>query len=241
MRRLRQLAVPLHAASYASTPIPYQGFEQGPTRPPTERFSLKLRVSRNCPWNQCTFCPLYKKERFSLRSVEDVKRDIDCVAKYVRLHNDAGDELQGTIPDSERPAAEAARDWARQGLQDVFLQDANTLLMPPADLLRVLRYLRETFPSVRRVTSYARSHTIARLPDDALRELRDAGLDRIHVGLESGSDAVLRRVRKGATQAIHVKAGQKVRAAGMELSVYYAQGCLGVWPPSTVGPHHQPD
>eukprot|EP00906_Rhabdomonas_costata_P013531 RCo019415 len=214
----------------ASTAVkPYEGFEQGPTRPPTERFSLKLRTSRNCPWNQCTFCPLYKGERFSLRPVDHLKQDIDCIAGYVKKITTEGPEavnlsqLQGP----EKLAAEAALDWVKQGMKDVFLQDANTLLMNPKDLLEVLKYLRQIFPTMRRVTSYARSHTLARLADQDLRELKEAGLDRIHVGFESGCDAVLRRVRKGATQAIHVKGGQKAKRAGMELSMYVMPGLGG--------------
>ena len=62
---------------------PYTGFEQGPIRPPSEAGSLLIRITRNCPWNRCTFCPVYKGTKFSLRPVEHVLKDIDKVHSYV--------------------------------------------------------------------------------------------------------------------------------------------------------------
>eukprot|EP00667_Euglena_gracilis_P020441 EG_transcript_22146 len=214
-----------HFATSPCSSKDYAGFEQGPIRPPSEQFSLKLRVTRNCPWNQCTFCPVYKGRRFSLRSVEDVKRDIDAVHKVVKLIGAVGWDA---VDAAEDPlAAEAAAAWVQSGMKSVFLQDANSLLMDPTDLLAILHHLRERFPSVERVTSYARSHTVTRIPDEALAALKGAGLNRLHLGWESGSDQVLRRVRKGATQAIHVRAGQKVKRADLELSVYIMPGLGG--------------
>ena len=61
----------------------YNGFEQGPIRPPSEAYSLLIRITRNCPWNRCTFCPVYKGAKFSIRSVEHVKKDIDSVYSHI--------------------------------------------------------------------------------------------------------------------------------------------------------------
>jgi hypothetical protein len=112
-------------------------------------------------------------------------------------------------------------------MQSVFLQDADALAAGPAELLTVLGHLRRVFPQIRRVTCYSRSATVARYSPAVLRELCRAGLDRLHLGLESGSDRVLQMVRKGASQALHIRAGQRVREAGMELSLYVMPGLGG--------------
>ncbi len=216
----------------------YNGFEQGPIRPPSEAYSLLIRVTRNCPWNRCTFCPVYKKTRFSLRPVEHVKKDIDLVHKYVTLvrdttgdskyfsQNDIAAVAERTEP-GEMLAFQAALHWTMGGMRSVFIQDADSLVIKPAHLVEILQHLENCFPWVERITSYARSHTIARIKDPDLKAIADAGLNRIHIGLESGSDEVLKRVNKGVTKAIHIKAGLKVKAAGMELSEYVIPGLGG--------------
>jgi hypothetical protein len=93
--------------------------------------------------------------------------------------------------------------------------------------MTILRHLTARFPEVTRITSYARSTTIANLAAGDLAALREAGLSRIHIGMESGADEVLRMVHKGATQRLHIRAGLKVKAAGMELSEYYMPGLGG--------------
>jgi len=212
----------------------YQGFEQGPIRPPSEAHSLLIRVTRNCPWNRCTFCPVYKGSEFSIRPVAHVKRDIDAVHQQVeklrRLENEPARLTQAGLLDSppeDRPALNAAFHWVAGGLDSVFLQDANSLIVKPADLIDILTHLKRRFPWIKRITTYARSHTIARIRDEHLRAFQDAGLNRIHIGLESGSDQVLERVRKGVTKAIHIKAGLKVKRSGMELSEYVMPGLGG--------------
>jgi hypothetical protein len=112
-------------------------------------------------------------------------------------------------------------------MRSIFLQDANSLLIKPPDLIEILEHLQRRFPDVARVTSYARSHTIARISDDHLAAMRQAGLNRIHIGLESGSDEVLKRVRKGVDKATQVRAGRKVKRAGMALSEYLMPGLGG--------------
>jgi radical SAM superfamily enzyme YgiQ (UPF0313 family) len=216
----------------------YAGFEQGPIRPPSEAGSLLIRVTRNCPWNHCTFCPVYKKARFSLRPAEHVRRDIDAVHRHVERLREAADadgrldrarvrRISAAVPSREVAAFQAALHWHANGLRSIFLQDANSLIVPPGEMIDILRRLQERFPDVERITSYARSHTIARISDENLRQMREAGLNRIHIGMESGSDRVLARVRKGADKATQIRAGRKVKAAGMSLSEYVMPGLGG--------------
>jgi len=216
----------------------YNGFEQGPIRPPSEAASLLLRVTRNCPWNRCTFCPVYKGADFSLRPVDHVLRDIDTVATQLQAlqqqlevngqvtYRDL-DRLAIALDSGEQMALYAAYAWLQEGMQSVFLQDANSLVIRPDDLVRILDHIRDCFPSVERVTSYARSQTIDRIKPLDLQRISAAGLNRIHIGLESGSDEVLQRVQKGTDQAMQIRAGQKVKAVGMELSEYVMPGLGG--------------
>jgi radical SAM superfamily enzyme YgiQ (UPF0313 family) len=206
---------------------PYGGFEQGPIRPPSEAHSLLLRVTRNCPWNHCTFCPVYKGAPFSIRPVAHIMRDIDAVSDALRQLREGLDPARTGLPPGDPGAWAAARNWVRSGRGQVFLQDADSLVLAPADLMAILRHLKERLPEVIRITSYARSSTIARLDAGALAGLRGAGLSRIHIGMESGANAILKQVRKGATQRTHILAGLKVKDAGMELSEYYMPGLGG--------------
>ena len=216
----------------------YNGFEQGPIRPPSEAASLLIRVTRNCPWNRCSFCPVYKGTKFSIRPVDHVKRDIDSVHRQVEAIRQMADTRAtskrarsmpppaGQTP-GEIQALNAALHWHAGGMRSIFIQDANSMIVKPADLTAILVHLKKCFPWVERVTSYARSHTIARIKDDDLKTIAAAGLNRIHIGLESGSDLVLKLVQKGADKATHIKAGRKVKAAGMELSEYVMPGLGG--------------
>jgi hypothetical protein len=177
---------------------PRTPFEQGPIRPPSEAQSLLVRVSRNCPWNHCAFCPVYKGRRFSLRTADEVLADLDA--------------MQEVCGDQPRTA---------------FLQDANPLLSRTDDLVRIVAGIRERFPRITRITAYARSHTLARRPLAELQRIRAAGLDRLHVGLESGCDAVLTLVRKGVTRAQQIEGGRRAKEAGFELSEYFMPGLGG--------------
>ena len=216
----------------------YQGFEQGPIRPPSEADSLLIRVTRNCPWNYCTFCPVYKKRPFSLRPVEHVLMDIDMVARHVDglrkcKDRDSGinrnliNDLAQKVPKEESQAFHAAIRWFFGGMNSIFIQDANSLIIQPSDMIRILKHLKRHFYWVERITSYARSHTIARIKDEDLAAMADAGLNRIHIGMESGSDTVLKMVKKGVTKAGHIKAGLKVKNAGIQLSEYVMPGLGG--------------
>ena len=213
----------------------YSGFEQGPIRPPSESGSLLIRVTRNCPWNRCTFCGLYKGERFSQRPVGHVLRDIDTVRQYVELlrqqaasSNAAGRwHSPGEMDWSQQMAWHAARNWVQAGARSVFLQDSNSLIIKPDHLVTILEHLKAAFPGIERITSYARSQTIARISDQDLARMAAAGLNRIHIGLESGCDRILARIKKGVDQQTHILAGQKVKRAGMELSEYFMPGLGG--------------
>lgn len=205
---------------------PYNGFEQGPIRPPSESGSLLIRVTRNCPWNRCTFCGLYKDTKFSLRPVSHVLKDIDLILGYVeRIKN--GDTTYSQTSQGDEMAFYAALTWVRNGMKSVFLQDSNSLIIKPEDLITILQYLTETFPEIERLTSYARSHTIARISDQDLGRMAAAGLNRIHVGMESAADKVLSLVKKGTDKAMQIRAGRKVKLAGMQLSEYYIPGLGG--------------
>ena len=217
---------------------PYKGFEQGPIRPPSEAESLLIRISRNCPWNQCTFCGLYKGTKFELRPVDQVLRDIDSVRFYVDKIQAAessgvamspGDfnNLVSQDGESDTQALYAARNFVTSGMESIFIQDGNSLVIKPEDIIRILRHLKDSFPQVKRVTSYARSHTIAKISDENLSAMAEAGLNRIHIGMESGSDKVLKRVKKGVDKATQIRAGQKVKKAGIELSEYVMPGLGG--------------
>jgi radical SAM superfamily enzyme YgiQ (UPF0313 family) len=216
----------------------YHGFEQGPIRPPSESTSLLIRITRNCPWNRCTFCPVYKGREFSLRPVDHVLEDINRVHRAVLMIRDRAAKTGRVSPqDIERyrladetgdhAALNAALHWGLAGMRSIFLQDANSLVIKPERLIAILRHLKSCFPWVERITSYARSHTLARISDGDLRLMAEAGLSRIHIGMESGSDKVLARVKKGVDKQTHILAGKKVKAAGMELSEYIMPGLGG--------------
>jgi radical SAM family protein len=216
----------------------YQGFEQGPIRPPSEAHSLLIRVTRNCPWNKCTFCPVYKGAQFSLRPVDHVIQDIDTVhgfADQIRKKNGGNgsldrndvEKMAAGLNSSELQALQAAINWSASGMQSVFLQDANSLILKPQDLVKILKHMKNRFPWVQRVTSYARSHTVARISEDDMGAIAEAGLNRIHIGMESGSDKVLKMIRKGTDKATHIKAGRRVKTAGIELSEYVMPGLGG--------------
>jgi hypothetical protein len=149
-------------------------FEQGPIRPPSEAHSLLVRVIRNCTWNRCTFCPVYKGAKSSLRSVEEVLADVDAMAaaaEVLRSHGVAAVH-QGLVP------AEAYQVslFLGGGGRTVFLQDADPCAVRPEKLAAVVRRVRERFPAVDRVTTYGRASTLARRTPEDLALLVDAGL-----------------------------------------------------------------
>nr|MDO8078569.1 radical SAM protein [Candidatus Freyarchaeota archaeon] len=175
------------------------GFEFPPYRPPSEAYSMLIRVTRNCPWNKCAFCNMYKGQRFSRRPLEDVKRDISMAA-----------DVYG-----ERPT--------------MFWGDSNSIILKTEELEELLNHTYKVYPNLKRVTSYARAKTIIRTKTvQELKRLHEAGLTRLHVGLETGDDWLLRFINKGATAEEMVKAGRMVVESGIELSEYVILGLGGV-------------
>ena len=215
-------------------------FEIGPIRPPSEAQSLLVRITRNCPWNQCQFCRTYKGEKFSLRPVQEVKNDID----QMKLIADEIHQLSWTLgfagemdphvlrnflgqAGHQTPAHQSMVTWLYHGGDRAFLQDADSLIIKTPDLIDILRYLKERFPRIRRITSYARSKTLVRKSPEELKELHQAGLTRIHIGMESGYDPLLQWMKKGVTGREHVQAGRWVVESGISLSEYMMPGLGG--------------
>ncbi|OPY61321.1 MAG: coproporphyrinogen III oxidase [Syntrophorhabdaceae bacterium PtaU1.Bin034] len=215
-------------------------YEIGPIRPPSEAYSLLVRFTRNCPWNKCEFCHLFKGSKFERRPVAEIKEDIDTIKKIqdeIRAlswqKGDGGKLSQPLIEEifaSSRfnDCFRSVAAWMYFGGKYVFIQDGNSLVMKLDDLVEVLHYLTRTFPTIDRITSYGRSQTIAQLLSvDDLRRLREAGLTRLHLGMESGSDFILKYMRKGVTKEQHIIAGQRVKESGIELSEYIIPGLGG--------------
>jgi len=207
-------------------------FEQGPIRPPSEAHSLLIRLTRNCPWNRCAFCNAYKGTTFSVRTVEAIKKDIDTVAEMCRLISQAstdngGNGLPAQLYQSGEFQLYHIANWLAYGGKTVFLQDGNSLLLKTAVLIEILEYLKEKLPTVERITSYARSDTLHRKSVEELAQLKQAGISRVHVGLESGCDEVLKFMDKGVTAKQHIDAGKRVKEAGISLSEYVLLGLGG--------------
>lgn len=214
-----------------------RSFPVGPIRPPSEASSLLLQVTRGCTWNKCRFCVVYRGQGFHVMKPEEIKQNIDNMAYFRDMlvrHAENGminketlyRELE-TLTGSELQCFYMVYNWLLAGGRSVFLQDGDSVALKPEKLADVLTYLREKFPQIERVTTYGRASTLARWSVDQLKLLREAGLDRIHTGFESGSDNVLQMINKGLTSEQQIDAGKKVKAAGMELSVYFMPGIGG--------------
>lgn len=168
-------------------------------RPPSEADSLLVQATVGCPHNLCTFCMVYKDGvKFKVRPVSEIKADlIEAAATY------------------------GAR------VRTLFFPAGNTIAMPVAALAEICRYSYTIFPQLQRITVYGSSQYIRRKGPDQLQTLAQAGLGRIHVGVESGDDVILTRIRKGATARDHIQAGQMARAAGLEINAYIMVGIGG--------------
>ncbi|MGZ3513655.1 MAG: B12-binding domain-containing radical SAM protein [Thermodesulfobacteriota bacterium] len=175
-----------------------KNYDFPPFRPPSEANSLLLRVTRGCPWNRCAFCSMYKGMKFEIRSLEEVLGDI-----------------------------ELARDLYGDQVRTVFLGDSNSLVAKTEMLVKILNALSSSFPHIERVTSYARAKTIAKKPLEDLRKIFNAGLTRLHVGLETGDRDLLKEIEKGATPEEMTEAGRKAKEAGFEYSLYVLLGIGG--------------
>ncbi|MFO7600235.1 MAG: radical SAM protein [Candidatus Desulfacyla sp.] len=173
---------------------------EGPIyRPPSEADSLLVQATVGCPHNQCAFCMVYKKgPPFRVRPVDDIRQDLE----------------------------EARRDHG-PGIRTIFFPAGNTIAMPTDDLAAICAHAHALFPRLDRITVYGSSHYIHKKGPADLVTLRQAGLTRIHVGLESGDDTVLERIKKGTHAREQIEAGQWVMAAGIELSEYVMIGIGG--------------
>jgi radical SAM superfamily enzyme YgiQ (UPF0313 family) len=173
---------------------------EGPIyRPPSEADSLLIQATIGCPHNRCTFCMVYKNgPRYRARPVDDIREDI----------------------------LEAKRVYGPR-VRTMFLPAGNTIAMKTEDLVEVCSFARRTFSSLERITVYGSSQFIHKKGPRQLEQLARAGLGRIHVGLESGDDVTLKRIRKGTHAQQQIEAGSWVMAANMELSVYVILGIGG--------------
>jgi hypothetical protein len=256
-------------------------FEICTIRPPTENYSLTFRLTRNCYWNKCRFCPVYKTgAAFSRRSLDDVLRDIERAkalddlmrergigipeyteADYEKLPELAHEILRsGKNAEYKVPTEEASMTvaddtdprlawfsswfkdqpslldclihlltWRMAGGKTCFLGDADGLILKPDFMTAVIGAVKSSFPSIQRFTIYGRTKTAASLRSlEDLRMLAEAGLNRVHFGIESGSDNVLNLINKGETSAEHIEGCLKIKEAGLSCSIYVMPGLGGV-------------
>lgn len=168
-------------------------FRIGPIRPPSEAESLLLQVTNGCTWNKCKFCQLYRHTKFKAYSADSIKADIDNMVyqaqKVEKYRNSNGtwdiDGLNRALmegTDEERQCLYMMANWIIDGAENVFLQDGNTTALSSGRLTDVLIYLRQAFPTIKRITSYGRAENLAKVSPEEFAELKAAGLDRIHSG-----------------------------------------------------------
>lgn len=202
-------------------------YELPPFRPPNEAYSLLVRATRNCSWNRCEFCSMYKGTKLELRTVAEVKEDISTM----KMVADEITEWARQIGYGDQVGKVARANgiiWLNEGVvKSAFIADSNSIIMKSEDLAEIVRFLYETFPTLERVTSYGRAKTLVKKSPQDLRLLREAGLTRLHVGLETGDDELLKYVQKGATAEEMIIGGKKAIEAGFELSEYVMPGLGG--------------
>lgn len=214
-----------------------KAFRIGAIRPPSEANSLLIQVTNGCTWNRCKFCRLYRHTKFRAYPVDSIKEDIDKMALWaerVGAHfsgswdiDGINRELAGLEDEEDRQCFYTVANWLLSGGENVFLQDGNTMALSGGRLSDILIYLKRTFPRIKRITSYGRAENLSRISEEEFAELKEAGLDRIHSGYESGSDRVLKRINKGVTQEQQIIAGKAVKKGGIELSIYFMPGIGG--------------
>ncbi|WP_442916634.1 radical SAM protein [Lutispora sp.] len=166
-------------------------------RPPSEAWSLIVQATIGCSHNKCSFCSMYKDKKFRIRSIEDIIKDI----------------------------SEASMQY--KSIKRIFLADGDALMIKTAELLKILEHIRNTIPECERVGIYASPRSIMLKSHEDLKLLREAGLGIAYLGLESGSNEILKSINKGADSQEIVETGQKVKEAGILLSVTLISGLGG--------------
>ena len=172
-------------------------YEEPLFRPPCEASSLIVQVTLGCPHNRCVFCGMYKMKKYRVRDPEEVKADLRR-ARLMYRH-----------------------------VESIFLADGNTIAMNSEKLADIISYARDLYPEAERVSSYGGARFLKGKPVEALRRVREAGLDIIYFGLESGDDEILGRMDKGVDSAGMIEAARRVKEAGIDLSVYILLGLGG--------------
>jgi radical SAM superfamily enzyme YgiQ (UPF0313 family) len=173
-------------------------YEGNIIRPPSEAGSLLIQATIGCPHNKCTFCYTYKDTKFRIRPVTEIKEDLL-----------------------------AARNFYGEYVDSIFFPDGNTIAMKTDQLLEIFNYSNELFPHLSRITVYGSARFVNKKSLEDLIKLKEAGLKRIHMGMESGDDITLARISKGTTAAEVISAGLKIKEAGIEVSEYYLTGIGG--------------
>ena len=166
-------------------------------RPPSEANSLIFQVTLGCSFNECSFCDMYRSKEYSERTWDEVKGEIDMMAKI--------------MPDTQR----------------VFLADGDAINLSTEYMVKILKYIRDKFSSIERISCYAMPMNLLKKTPEDLQELYDAGLNMLYLGIESGSDIVLRKVTKGATSKTIIKACNKAKDVGFKLSCMVILGLGG--------------
>ncbi len=164
-------------------------------RPPVEASSALIAVTGGCSWNRCRFCGVYKGlQEYHVRPLQAILDDIQATSKFY------------------------------PGARCVYLAGGNPTSTPTDLLEKIITAVKDNFPNVERISSYAKILDIAQKKDDELKALAHAGLTIVYVGLESGSDKVLASMKKGTTSRMAVLHGKRILAAGIKLSFYTILG-----------------
>lgn len=167
-------------------------------RPPSEANSLLIQATIGCPHNKCSFCSMYKQSRFKIRPIEEIKEDL-----------------------------RSAREYYGEYVESLFFPDGNTIIMKTAQLEEIITYAKQLFPYLQRITVYGSARFVNKKSLEELQQLKDAGLSRIHTGMESGDDVTLQRICKGTTSEEIIAAGLKLKKVGIDTSEYYLVGIGG--------------
>lgn len=166
-------------------------------RPPSEARSMIIQVTEGCSHNKCRFCYMYKDKQFRLKSKEEIKEHIEWLRPMYKNPN------------------------------RIFLADGNVLCLKTEKILELLNYIKNEFPNVQRISSYAGPLDLLRKSEEELKSIREAGLVLLYMGVESGSDKVLSMMNKGVSQREMIEAGQKAINAGFKFSCMIISGLGG--------------